>query len=94
MFTTNESSVRRVFRSDLLIPEALYTELSDAACQADNNALQANAGTIFTRGFFTLAGGVEVTSGGSVAPFLDRRSASSFQPGSSSGVRSQASGLL
>lgn len=53
MFTTNESSVRRMFRSDLSTPEALYTELSDAACQADNIALQANAGTVPTRGFST-----------------------------------------
>ncbi|MGR3699461.1 MAG: hypothetical protein ACU0CB_14380 [Roseovarius sp.] len=41
----------------------------DAAGQAENYALQANAGTVFTRGFLALAGGVEVTSGGSVSPF-------------------------
>lgn len=41
----------------------------DAAGQAENYALQANAGTVFTRSFFALSGGVEVTSGGSVTPF-------------------------
>ena len=30
-FTANESSVRRLFRSDLLTPEGLYTELREAA---------------------------------------------------------------
>ena len=41
----------------------------DAAGQAENYALQANAGTVFTRGFSALAGGVDLTSGGSVTPF-------------------------
>lgn len=41
----------------------------DAAGQAENYALQANAGTVFTRGFVTVSGGVDVTSGGSVTLF-------------------------
>lgn len=41
----------------------------DAVEQAENYALQANAGTVFTRSFSALAGGVEATLGGSVTPF-------------------------
>ncbi|MGJ8543872.1 MAG: hypothetical protein ACSHWZ_00410 [Sulfitobacter sp.] len=42
---------------------------ADAAGAALNYALEANAGTVFTRDFEIVAGGVEVSQGGSVTPF-------------------------
>lgn len=42
---------------------------ADAAGSAANYALEANGGTVFTRGFNAISGTVEVSSGGSVTPF-------------------------
>ena len=41
----------------------------DADGSAADYALEANGGTVFTRGFNVLSGAVEITSGGSVTPF-------------------------
>ncbi len=43
--------------------------VADAAGAAQNYALEANAGSVFTRGFSIVAGGVEVSPEGSVTPF-------------------------
>lgn len=47
----------------------LYEAVGDAAGAASNLAIEANSGTVFTRGFQAVAGGVSATSGGSVSPF-------------------------
>jgi hypothetical protein len=43
--------------------------VADAEGPAENYALEANAGTVFTRGFVVVAGGIEVSPEGSVTPF-------------------------
>jgi len=47
----------------------LQNSTADAAGSLTNYALEANAGTVFTRNFNIVSGGVEVSLGGSVTPF-------------------------
>ncbi|WP_415919312.1 hypothetical protein [Tateyamaria sp. SN6-1] len=47
----------------------LQDVVADAAGSAADYAVEANAGTVFTRGFTALSGTVEISSGGSVTPF-------------------------
>ncbi len=47
----------------------LQNASADAAGASVNYALEANGGTVFTRGFSTGAATLEVYSGGSVTPF-------------------------
>ena len=47
----------------------LLDAVADADGAAANHAIEANAGTVFTRGFQALSGGIETSSGGSVSPF-------------------------
>jgi hypothetical protein len=47
----------------------LQETIADAAGSAVNLAIEANGGTVFTRGHVTLAGDVETSGGGSVTPY-------------------------
>ncbi|TNF19042.1 MAG: hypothetical protein EP318_16390 [Rhodobacteraceae bacterium] len=47
----------------------LLDAVADADGAATNYAIEANAGTVFTRGFQAISGSIETSSGGTVTPF-------------------------